>query len=92
MPAILERLVSQLKADGKGEQQAYAIATSQLQKHGIIDHHGALTEKGLKRDQLGPSGRAKDRAAKASGGKHKPKEFSYNARTNQATLRKKGRL
>lgn len=89
MPAILERLVSQLKADGKGEQQAYAIATSQLQKHGIIDHHGALTAKGIKRDRMGPSGRAKDRAAKASGGKHNPKDFSYNSITNQATLRKR---
>lgn len=89
MPAILERLVSQLKADGKGEQQAYAIATSQLQKHGIIDHHGELTSKGLKRDQLGPAGRAKDRAAKASGGKHRPRDFTYNATSNQATLRKK---
>lgn len=89
MPAILERLVSQLKADGKGEQQAYAIATSQLQKHGILDHHGELTAKGLKREQLGPSGRAKDRAAKASGGKHKPSDFRYDSKSNQATLRKR---
>lgn len=87
MPQILERLVSQLKAEGKGAQEAYAIATSHLQKHGIIDHHGQLTPKGRVRQAMGAAGRAKDRAAKASGGKHRPGDFTYNAKTNQAKLK-----
>jgi len=89
MPKILERLVSQLKAQGRGEQQAYAIATSQLQKHGVLNQHGELTPKGAKRQQMGNDGRAKDRAAKYSGGRHKPAEYKYSAKTNMATLRKK---
>jgi hypothetical protein len=86
MPAILERLVSQLKDKGFGEQHAYATATSTLQKAGVLDHHGELTAKGMKREALGAAGRAKDRAAKAGG--HKPSDYVYNAKTNQATLRR----
>ncbi len=36
MPAILERLVNQLKAKGKSKSSAYAIATSALQKSGKL--------------------------------------------------------
>jgi len=36
MPKILERLVSQLKAQGKSDEAAYAIATSSLQKSGNL--------------------------------------------------------
>jgi hypothetical protein len=89
MPKILERLVSQLEAKGKPKSNAFAIATSQLQKHGILKRGSQeLTSKGAQRQALGNAGRTKDRAAKASG--HSPSEYNYSARTNQATL-KRGR-
>lgn len=90
MPAILERLKSQLQAKGMGESQAYAVATEQLQRHGIL-HPGTtkLTNKGVVRNAMSPAQRAADRAAKASSGNHKPSDYSYNAKTNMATLRSK---
>jgi hypothetical protein len=45
MPAILDRLVSQLKAKGHSQKSAYAIAVSQLQKSGNL-------KKGSKRPLL----------------------------------------
>jgi len=36
MPAVLEKLVKKLKAKGKSESSAYAIATSSLQKAGKL--------------------------------------------------------
>ena len=86
MPQILERLVSQLMAKGKPKAQAYAIATSTLQKSGVLDKHGQLTAKGKTRQGMGASGRAKDRASKEGGSKHKPSEYTYSKRTNRATL------
>jgi len=85
MPKILDRLVSQLKA--KGVKNPYAVATSQLQKAGNLKKGTQeLTAKGKKRQAMGAEGRAKDRAAKASG---KPKSaYSYSKRTNRATLKK----
>lgn len=89
MPKILERLVGQLEAKGKDKSSAFAIATSQLQKHGVLKRGSQeLTSKGAQRQAMGAAGRAKDRAAKASGG-HKAGDYSYNPRNNQATLRKK---
>lgn len=85
MPKILERLVSQLKAKGKSTSAAYAIATSTLQKAGDLKGSKA-TAKGIKRGNMTPSARAKDRAAKRS--KHKTTDYKYNAKTNLATLRK----
>ena len=87
MPAILERLVKQLRAKGHSEQSAYAIATSTLQKSGSLDKHGKATPKGKKRGEMGAAGRAKDRAAKEGGGKHKPSAFKYSSKTNRATLK-----
>jgi hypothetical protein len=89
MPAILERLVKQLQA--KGVANPYPIAVSQLQKHGILksgsDHE--MTPKGEKRNAMTPGERAADRAAKYSGGKHAKSDYSYNARTNMATLKRR---
>jgi len=86
MPKIMERLVSQLKAKGNVDNP-YAVATSQLQKHGILKKGTQeLTPKGQQRQAMGAAGRAKDRAAKASSG-HKPGDYGYNPRTNQATLK-----
>lgn len=88
MPAILERLVSQLKAKGKSEQAAYAIATSALQKSGNLKKgSNKPTAKGTKRGAMTPGQRAKDRASKESG---KPaNSFKYNSKTNRATLKRK---
>lgn len=85
MPKILERLVGQLQAKGKDKSSAYAIATSTLQKSGSLDKHAELTKKGAKRQAMGAAGRAKDRAAKASGGKSS--DYTYSSKTNRATKR-----
>jgi|TARA_Y100000296_G_C5169600_1_gene256554 hypothetical protein len=90
MPAILERLVRQLKAKGVSKNKAHAVAVSQLQRAGIIKKGTLeLTAKGKKRQALGPAGRAKSRAAKKNKGR-KPSDYKYNKKTNRATL-KKGR-
>jgi hypothetical protein len=49
---------------------------------------GKLTAKGKERQELGNAGRAKDREAKYSDGKHKPSDYKYDPKTNAATLRK----
>src|SRR5262245_19984805 len=87
MPKIMERLVGQLK--GKVDNP-YAVATSQLQKHGILKKGTQeLTPKGEQRQALGNAGRAKDRAAKASGN-HAPSDYTYDPASNRATLAKGG--
>ena len=74
MPKILERLVSQLQAKGMPQSRAYATATSTLQKAGDLKPGSTEpTKKGVQRTAMGAAGRAKDRAAKASG--HKPGDF-----------------
>lgn len=86
MPAILERLVSQLQAKGKSKQQAHAIATSVLQKSGSLKKGSTeMTPKGKQRSVLGAAGRAKDRAAKVSG--HKASDYKYNQLKNTARLK-----
>ena len=82
MPAILERLVKQLIADGKTKSVAYAIATASLKKSGNLDSKGKVTPKGVKRGAMTPAQRAKDRAAKSSGGK--PSDYKYNSKNNTA--------
>lgn len=89
MPKILERLVGQLEAKGMPKARAYATATSQLQKSGVLKPGTTeLTAKGRKRQGMGAAGRAKDRAASKSG--RSTSEYKYNPRTNRATL-KRGR-
>lgn len=89
MPAILDRLVKQLMDKGKSKSEAYAIATSQLQKQGNLKKGTAkATAKGKKRGAMTPAARAKDRQAKYSGGK--PSDYKYNAKTNVATKKKVG--
>ena len=83
MPKILDRLVSQLKKNGMEESKAYAVAMSQLQKSG--DLKKGTTEaaaKGSRRGDMSPAERAKDRAAKASGGKRS--DYKYNKKNNTA--------
>lgn len=82
MPKIVERLVSQLEAKGMGKSQAYAVATSAMKKAGNIDSKGNATAKGIKRGNMTPAQRAKDRAAKSDGGK--PSDYKYNSKNNTA--------
>lgn len=86
MPKIVERLKRQLASGGN--KNAKSMAYALLKKRGVIDDKGELTEKGKERQALGNGGRAKDRAAKASGGKHQPSDYKYNPKTNMATLKK----
>lgn len=84
MPKILERLVSQLKAKGKSDKAAHAIAVSALQKSGNLKKGSTkATAKGTKRGNMTPGQRAKDRAAKSSG--NKTSAYKYNKKTNRAT-------
>jgi len=65
---IEKRLTRQLA--GKHEKNAAEMAHSLLVKNAIIKPNGDLTAKGIKRNAMTPSERAKDRAAKSSEGKH----------------------
>lgn len=88
MPAILERLVSQLQAKGIAKSSAYAIATKSLQKAGDLKKGSTkATAKGTRRGKMSPGARAKDRAVKYSKSKHKTSDYSYNAKTNRAKLK-----
>jgi len=83
MPKILERLVKQLKDKGKSDSSAYAIATSVLQKSGNLKPGTQkATSKGIHRGNMSPAERAKDRAAKTSGGK--ASDYKYNKTNNTA--------
>ena len=80
---ILDRLTSQLKAKGMDTAKARAVAIATLQKSGVL-HKGTtiLTDKGIHRQNMGAAGRAKDRAAKANGGR--PDDYVYDSKTNIA--------
>lgn len=88
MPKILDRLVRQLKAKGKSDKAAHAIAVSALQKSGNLKKGSTeATAKGKKRGNMTPAQRAKDRAVKRSGGK--PSDYSYNAKKNTTKRKRK---
>lgn len=82
-----KRLVRQLSA--KGVDGAKDVAHGILLERGHIYPNGDLTIAGMKRDRLGPDGRAKDRASRASGGKHQPEDYTYDRKTNDARLKKR---
>tara|TARA_R100000951_G_scaffold53069_2_gene44737 strand:+ start:14041 stop:15315 length:1275 start_codon:yes stop_codon:yes gene_type:complete len=83
---LYDRLVSQLLARGMPTDKAHATATMQLQKSGSFKSGTKeLTKHGKKRQSMGASGRAKDRAAKRSG--KNPSDYKYNPKTNGATLK-----
>jgi hypothetical protein len=66
------------------EGQARATAISALQKSGNLKKGSTEpTLKGIKRGNMTPAERAKDRAAKYGGGH--PSEYHYNPKTNRAT-------
>ena len=85
---ILQRLVEQLRRKGMSVGMANAVARKKLQQSGNLKKGSdKMTSKGKKRSAMGAAGRAKDRAAKASG--RKPSEYKYNARNNTARLKNK---
>lgn len=87
MPQLLDRLIGQLRDKGMSEDKARATAIEVLTKSGSLDQDQNLTEKGMRRQAMGASGRAKDRAAKLSG--RDPSEYKYDPVTNRATLKNK---
>lgn len=90
MPAILTRLVSQLKAKGYNDRSAHAIAVAALQRSGNLKPGTEeATSKGVERGRMSPGERAKDRAAKRSG--RPTRDFTYDPRTNRATLKRRVR-
>jgi hypothetical protein len=85
-PAILTRLESQLRRKGMNPGEAAAVAQKTLERSGSLKKGSSTaTAKGEKRSAMGAAGRAKDRAAKASG--HKASDYKYNSKTNRASLR-----
>ena len=83
MSKLLDRLISQLIANGMDKSKAYAVATKKLQEAGDLKPGTREdTSKGAKRGNMTPAQRAKDRAAKKSGGK--PSDFNYNKKNNTA--------
>lgn len=75
---LLDRLAAQV-----GDRD---MAVGILQKRGMMDAQGNLTEKGKERNAMTAEERALDRAAKGSG--RKPSAFKYDPATNRAKLRK----
>jgi len=74
------QLVDRLAAQVGNKEEAIAI----LKKRGDLKADGkTLTAKGKQRDNMTASQRAKDRAAKRSGGK--PSDYKYNPATNTAS-------
>lgn len=82
---LVDRLTDQLAAKGMKDAKSEAIAI--LKARGHVDSSGNLTAEGKKRQDLGPDGRAKDRASKLSG--RPASDYKYNAKTNMATLKKR---
>ena len=63
MPKILDRLVSQLKAQGYNASSAFAIATKMLQKAGDLKKGTRVaTKQGIVRGNMTPAQREKARA------------------------------
>jgi hypothetical protein len=77
--SLLKRLTAQVGDEG--------TARSILIRRGHMTKSGALTAEGMKRDAMTAEERAKDRAAKRSGGK--PSDYTYNRAKNSARLRKR---
>lgn len=85
-PAILTRLESQLRHKGMSPGEAAAVARKTLQRSGSLKKGtDTATRKGERRSAMGAAGRAKDRAARASG--HRASDYSYSSKTNRARLK-----
>ena len=80
---IVERLADQLISNGMPKDKAYAVATKKMQEAGNVKSGSQkATSKGESRGEMTPAERAKDRAAKKSGGK--PSDYKYNKNNNSA--------
>jgi hypothetical protein len=77
------QLIERLSAQVGSRKQALNI----LKKRGDVDSSGKLTSKGKTRDNMTAAERAKDRAAKRSGGS--PSDYTYNPKTNGTRKKKK---
>jgi len=88
IPPILKRLVDRLKLQGMPEESARNFAVNILTKSGSM-RDGSLTPTGKVKQAKGAHGRAQDRAADALG--VDPHQLTYNARTNHATARVRGK-
>lgn len=87
MPAILKRLVSQLKSKGHDDESAHAIAVAALQRSGNLKPGTEeATSKGIRRGNMSPAERAKDRAAKRAG--RSTRDYQYDSKTNRATIKR----
>lgn len=80
---LLNRLTSQLRE--RGVDNPEKMAAAMLTKRGHMKN-GKLTPEGKKRQELGNSGRAKERAVKYQGGK--PSDYKYNPKTNLTKKKK----
>jgi hypothetical protein len=68
--------------------KAKGMAIHLLQKSGNLKKGSTeATAKGLKRGDMSPAERAKDRASKYSKKKHRASEYKYNPKNNLATLK-----
>ncbi len=85
MSKLETRLSRQLASKGVKDAKGTAIAI--MKSRGQMNDDGSLTAEGKKRQAMGADGRAKDRAAKQSGGAHKASDYVYDKRTNRATLK-----
>lgn len=88
VPPILKRLVDRLKLQGMPEDNARKFAVNILTKSGSLEG-GELTPRGKVKQAKGAHGRAQDRAAADQG--VDPHQLTYNARTNHATARVRGK-
>jgi hypothetical protein len=77
-PPLLTRLTAQC-----GDRE---LAIRLLRERGHIDGQGRLTALGMARQDMGPDGRARDRAARASG--RPVTDYRYDPSTNRATLKR----
>jgi len=83
MGKLLDRLTSQLKAQGYKDPKGSAIDF--LRTQGSMKQNSLeLTEKGKERESMSASERAIDRASKRSG--RDPEDYEYDPKTNRATL------
>lgn len=80
---IVGRLAQQLMDNGMPRDKAYAVATKKMQESGNVKKGTQkATAKGESRGEMTPAQRAKDRAAKKSGGS--PSDYNYNEKNNSA--------
>lgn len=81
---LITRLTRQLAATGQDDARNTALAILRERGH-VCKNSERLTKEGTRREELGPAGRALDRASKRSG--RPTTDFKY-VRGNRAVLKK----